>query len=210
MSSQFTAVITGNVWKPQLLLDELCKAWQWVGDQLGGIRPIQWFAHPDSINHIKSQGVELKPEIEYAGFFPVAEFKEKLYNADMSIIPFNYKEYPETDIAKYSLPSRITEISAAGLPIFLMAGSRTETARYVTENGIGVSAAPINREQFRKSLLDFVKNRELRAKCGCKGRELAEREFDIIKYRSFLYNRLATLSSHAVTIASAEPGTSLQ
>jgi glycosyltransferase involved in cell wall biosynthesis len=186
----FAAVIMGNIWRPDIL-DDLFEAWNWAGRELDGLRPIEWMCHPRSLDRLRREGVNLGPEIQPVGFFQGAELQEKLRHADMTIIPLNREAYPETDYARFSLPSRITEIAAAGLPVFLAASPDTETARYVEEHGIGVVATPADKERFRETLLTFIQDRDLRAECGRRARALAEREFDIDRYRNFLYGKLA-------------------
>lgn len=197
-SQEFRAVIMGNIWLPALAHD-LCEAWQWIGEALGGIQPIQWFCHPESIAYVPKygNGREVGPEIQYGGFFQGEALQEKLRQADISIIPFNREETPENDYARFSLPSRITETASAGLPMFVAAGSKTGTARYVTQHGIGVCAAPSNKEHFREALITFIKDQQLRAECGRRARTLAEQEFDIKKYRSWLYGKLSEFAQNA-------------
>lgn len=192
----FTATILGNIWRPQVLNDIL-DAWCWAGEKLGGLPPIQWICHPRSVAEVEKLGVPLGPGIQHVGFLPRAEMYERLQKSDIAIIPFNRERYPETDYARYSLPSRITEIAAAGLPIFLAGSPHTETAQYIEEHGIGLVAVPSDRQQFRNSLVAFIKDRQLRAECGRRARALAEREFDINKYQAFLYGELRNLAERA-------------
>lgn len=190
----FTAVIFGNIWRPKDLVNDIRHAWKWIGETLGGIPSIQWYGHENSVRVVQSKGVQLSPEIEYAGFFQGLEAQEKLRAADICILPFNREEYPETDYAKYSLPSRITDIASAGLPIFLVGGEHSETAQYIKKHKIGVSAAPIDAERFPKCLKDFILDKQRRAECGRHARELAERQYDVVKYRKFLYQKLEELA----------------
>ena len=193
-NSDFKVVMTGNCWLPNLLSD-ISTAWRWVGEQLGGIGPIDWLCHPDSIAHVKKRGVQIGSEIQPRGhYLPEEQFYQELQQADMTIIAFNRELIPEGDYARFSLPSRITELANVGLPMFVAAGPQTETERYVKRTGIGVCALASNVDLFRKSLLDFIKNRELRAKCGMNARQLAVDEFDIQQYRTFLYGKLSSIA----------------
>jgi GT2 family glycosyltransferase/glycosyltransferase involved in cell wall biosynthesis len=199
---EFTATILGNIWRPEILQD-IFQAWAWVGDKLGGIRPIEWICHPRSVAQLNRAGVQLAPMLRHVGFLPRAEMYERLRAADIAIIPFNRELRPETDYARFSLPSRITEIAAAGLPIFLAASPHTETARYIEEHGIGVVALPANQEQFRSSLLAFIMDERMRAECGRRARMLAERDFDINKYQEFLYGKLSSLAQNVGSLGRA-------
>ena len=194
-SSSFSAIMVGNVWLPHLL-EDISAAWDWVSKSVGGIAPIKWFSHPASIERLRKLGIKESPHIQYCGFIPAEEkeFKDQLCNADIAIIPFNKQANPENDYAKYSLPSRITEMACAGLPMFVAAGANTDTARFVEKTGIGVCAAPSNEAHFRETLLSFIKDRELRSRCGQQARQLAETEFDIKQYQNFLYSKLAEVA----------------
>jgi glycosyltransferase involved in cell wall biosynthesis len=192
----FRIVIVGNFWIPRLFRD-ICAAWRWVGETVGGVQPIEWMCHSRSVDLVVNENVSLEPEIKPVGFFTGAQLLERLMEADMSIIPFNREKWPGNDYARYSLPSRITETAAAGVPMFAAAGSRTGTACYLREESIGVSATPSNESKFRQSLLAFARDRQLRSACGTRARALAEREFDLERYQRFLYGRLRGLRGMA-------------
>ena len=191
--SAFRAVMVGNCWPPSMLRD-IQEAWRWVDVQLGGIPPIQWYCHPTTMTRAKEAGIQVGVEIQYGGFFLGDAFFQKLREADIAIIPFNRERVPESDYARFSLPSRITELASVGLPMFFAAGPQTETERYVRQSGIGLCGLLSNAEQFRQSLLSFVKDKELRTQCGINARQLAVDEFDIQKYQKFLYDKLSELA----------------
>jgi hypothetical protein len=54
--------------------------------------------------------------------------------------------------------------------------------------------APHDQDRLRERLLHFSQDRELRAACGARARELAEQEYDLEKYRPFLYGTLCALA----------------
>jgi glycosyltransferase involved in cell wall biosynthesis len=189
----FSAVMLGNVWMPEVLND-LRAAWRWLGERVGGLPPIAWYGHDTSVERVEKSGVQFGPEIQYGGFLPHDELYRRLCNADIAIVPFNRQDEPESDYARFSLPSRITEFTSAGLPIFFAAGARTEPARLVDRSGIGMHTAPHDQDRLRERLLHFSQDRELRAACGARSRELAEQEYDLEKYRPFLYGTLCALA----------------
>lgn len=191
-SSDFTAVITGNIWISDIIAD-LKAAWKWVDNTTGGIKPIQWYCHEGNMRENLEKYVfsDRNPVIEYAGFVRGNELYRVLADADIAIIPFNRNHDPENNYAKYSLPSRLTETVLAGLPAFVAAGSRTVTAQYVQEKGIGIAATASDPDHFRKTLLMFAQNRNLREQCGRQARALGLTEYNIERYEQFFYQKLA-------------------
>ncbi|NJP04815.1 MAG: glycosyltransferase family 4 protein [Chloroflexaceae bacterium] len=197
LSADFTAVMLGNIWMPETFFD-LQAAWRWLGDQIEGIRPITWYGHERSFQRIqKNQRPIDSSVIQYAGFLPANELEERLREADLAMVLFNREHEPESDYARFALPSRITELASAGLPVFFAAGDNTEPARLAKRAGIGVSAAPADPEHFRQTLLAFAGDTAHRAACGARSRQLAEQEYDISKYRPFLYTTLIQLVQEA-------------
>ena len=106
--TDFTALMVGNIWRPDLL-EDLSQAWDWAGKELGELRPIEWLCHPRAVESLRGAGIDLGSHIRYIGYLPEAEFQEKLRDADMSIILLNREAHPETDYARFSLPSRISD-----------------------------------------------------------------------------------------------------
>ncbi len=192
---EFKSVMLGNIWLAPLL-DDIRKAWNWIGKSIGNISPIHWYCHPGRIKFLESRGFKIGNEIAYQGFVPEDELQVRLKNADMAIIPFNREKFPENNYARYSIPSRITEIANAGLPMFFAAGPNTDVWDFVENTGIGICSPPVDEIIFRESLLAFIKDRDLREKCGVCARKLAEREFDINKYRDFLYGKLMEIAKN--------------
>ena len=193
LTPDFQAVMMGNCWLPELLPD-IRNAWNHLMKKIHGLKPIRWYAHPAAITRLQKNNVRIEPEIEYAGFPPTHDLFTQLRQADMAIIPFNREAIPENDYARFSLPSRITEMASAGLPIFCAAGPRTAVQRYVESKKIGVCSLLADSEQFQRDLLRFMRNKEQRAFFGMNARKLAVDEFDLPRYQTWLYHKLAAVA----------------
>ena len=193
LTADFQAVMIGNCWIPEMLTD-IRRAWQYAKNKIGDLKPIQWYAHPSTIDKIRHSNIQFKPEIEYAGFVPDNQFFQVLRQSDMGIIPFNRKDIPENDYARFSLPSRITEMASIGLPIFCAAGPHTELERYVRENGIGCCSLSSDMPQFQQDLLSFMENQQLRKECGRQARHLATQKFNLNNYQEWFYQKLVQVS----------------
>ena len=154
--------------------------------------PIRWYCHPATIADLKARRIQIEPEIMYAGFVPITHFLQQLQQADLGIVLFNREVVPENDYARFSLPSRMTEMATVGLPIFCAAGPETETKRYIESKGIGVCSLLSDSQQFRLDLLNFVQDSHRRSLCGMNARQLAINEFDLASYQRWFYQKLIT------------------
>lgn len=190
-SADFSAVMIGNCWIPELLAD-VRAAWRAVGEIVGGLQPIKWYSHPATIEKLRRANIQFEPEIEFCGFVQGELLFHALQQADIAIIPFNRESTPENDYARFSLPSRITEMASAGLPIFCVAGPQTEIEKYITEKGIGVCTLPDNQQRFQQVLLAFMQDKAQRTSCGFHARQLAIDEFNLNQYQAWFYRKLAT------------------
>ena len=183
MDSSFRVVLVGN-FGSHFVLHDVKRIWRMTEQRMPGLRPFQWIAHPASAGRIANAGVEIGPEIEFAGFkAPGRELHETLMQADAAIIPLNSESEPQTDYERFSIPSRITEMALAGLPIFCLAGPATETRRYVEKNGIGVCVNGSEGDQLFLKFWDLLSQHELRAKLGLQARRFAEVEFDLKEFQ---------------------------
>ena len=193
LTPEFQAVMIGNCWIIEMLTD-IREAWQYAKNKIGELKPIQWYAHPLTIEKIRRSNIQLEPEIEYAGFLQGNQLFQVLHQSDMGIIPFNRNSIPENDYARFSLPSRITEMASIGLPVFCAAGPHTELEKYVKEKGIGRCALSSDMPQFQQDLLSFMENQQLREECGRKARRLATKEFNLTNYQEWFYQKLSQVS----------------
>lgn len=197
LNSEFTCIMFGNFWNIDVL-DDLKTIWKTCQEELNELKPIEWICHPTTIERIEKNNISFMPELEYRGYFPKTDdLFDCLINADMAIIPFNREDYPASDYTRYSLPSRITELAAVGLPLFCFAGKGTPLNEYVTKHEIGECSPSVDSAIASQKLTSFIQDKEKRAFYGKNARSLAEREFSIEPYQSFLYNKLARLTEQS-------------
>lgn len=207
-SSNFRAVILGNCSYTEIF-DDLAYAWQQLETDFPDLQPIHWYGHPNAINSLFQRGYKLPPAIEYRGFIANEELIAKLVTYDLALIPFNRADQPESYYARYSCPSRITELASAGLPLCLLAGSETAAAQYIWQNDIGVVVNPSHREQLIAELKALLQDSALRQTLGHKSRCFAEAHFDVVKHRQFLYATFNRLLQQPTEIAPAYATTPL-
>lgn len=189
-SQNFRALILGNCGYTEIL-DDLAQAWRTLAHQFTNLQPIHWYAHPRSRQCLQERNYELPPEIQYQGFIPEPELMTKLSTYDLALIPFNRCDTPESWYARYSSPSRMTELASVGLPLCLLAGQGTAAAQYVQKNGLGIVVNPSDHQGLTTTLKRLLKNQELRQELGEKSRRFAEANFQASEHRQFL---LATFS----------------
>src|SRR5262249_28579645 len=130
----------------------------------------------------------------------------RLVHADMAIIPFNACRVPENLYARYSLPSRLTELLSVGLPVFCIAGAETPLARYITRHGLGALSYAEKEEGLTQEIVEFIMSCKRRSAAGYKGRQFAEKEFPLSPFQEFLHAKLAHLAeSHSADVLHMEP-----
>jgi FkbM family methyltransferase len=193
-SPGFRAVIIGNVWYSDLLL-ALGQVWARLQARLPGLQPIQWYCHPDMYEGceklLQSYGLALPDQVEYAGFVRDEALWAALKGADLAIIPFNATELPNNDYARFSFPSRLSELTAAALPTFLVGGRQTFTGEFILNHGIGTACSPEHEAEMEAMLYTLITNAGQRARYGERARALAEAQFDRDTVQGFLLTRFA-------------------
>ena len=190
------AVMLGNSHMPWVL-HHLRHVWAALGQEIPGLRPIQWYAYPSSVTYVRDAGVTFEPEIEYYGYLNDRVLHEHLCAADFAIVPFNIHDKPEYHYAEFSIPSRITEFLNAGLPIFAAAGTGTEAYRFIREYELGMCATLADEKAFARSLLAFARDPDLRRRVGAHNRRFAESACDIRAYHAHLAERFRCLRAGA-------------
>ncbi|MBL9216335.1 MAG: hypothetical protein JNG83_12730 [Opitutaceae bacterium] len=189
----FDTVVLGNFWQPVLLAD-LKAAWGRVQARLPGLGPVRWHCHPAGVERVRAAGCEPGPEVEPAPFLTGADLFARLQAADLAVIPFSRHARATTDYERYSLPSRITELAAAGLPIAGLTGPGTPLHEYLSGRDIG-RCAPAAATAAAADLLEtLVRDQPLRARLGTRARALAEREFPLERQQARLYAEFARLA----------------
>jgi glycosyltransferase involved in cell wall biosynthesis len=192
--ADFHAVVLGNFWQPALLGD-LKAVWQAARERLPELSPVRWHCHPAGIRRMSAAGVEPRPEVEPSPFLASEALFDMLRDADLALIPFSRGRQPATDYERFSLPSRLTEICAAGLPVFGLTGEKTPLADYVATRGIGLCAPAAATKDAAAALIGLIRDDVARAAYGRAARALAERQFHLAPYQEWLYRRLRQLAT---------------
>ena len=78
---------------------------------------------------------------------------------------------------KYSLPSKLATIMAAGRPVIGMMDEEADAARVILDSGCGLVVPSRNPEKLAEAVLKFYGDPDLREKMGQAGRVYAEEHF---------------------------------
>lgn len=188
-SSTFKAVMIGNIWQPQLL-PLLREVWCQCQADLPSLRPIDWYIHPARVQKLIEGGYELGDEIVWKGFYDGLHLQQRLQSADLALLPFNWGNKAQSGYARFSLPSRLTEYCAAGLPVVAFASPDTAPAQFMNNRGCGVAISGSNPSQVAQTLKQMIVDHEWRARAGTQARRLSEDEFSLGPFTQWLRTRL--------------------
>lgn len=188
-----SGVIMGNMYTPAIL-SQVSEVWLRVKQQVPDLKEWIWFCHPDGLRHQKFEATRPLPGIRYGGF--LADFQSRMEiisRFDYSLIPFNLNDIPESNYARYSLPSRMTELCIAGLPIFAIAGSGTGVASYLRSAEIGMSHPCADLSGCAAALVDFLNDRQRLLRFGKNARRWADEHYPVDVFRRGLQQRIDAL-----------------
>lgn len=199
-ASEVRPLILGNLWQPWTL-PVISRIWSQCRAAIPGLRPIDWYVHPARVQAIIDAGYEIGDDVVWRGFYSGNALHERLRQADLAIIPFNTTAYAEDGYTRFSLPSRLTELCGAGLPIFALASPDTEPARFLATRGCGIAATGVNETATARLLVDVLRNAETRQRLGARAREIAETEFALGPFQAELLGTLSRTASRATASA---------
>jgi hypothetical protein len=188
----FRTVLLGNLWQPWLV-PLLRDVWSLARAELPGLQPVEWYVHPQRVQAVLDAGYDPGFEIVWRGFVTGSALQERLRGADLALVPFNREGRAANDYARYSLPSRLTELACAGLPLLAVASADTEPARFLAQHGIGRTVAGPAPEPIAAALVEFIRDVEARRRAGVASRALAEREFRLEPFQEWLIGRFLDL-----------------
>lgn len=192
-AAQFRTIVIGNFWN-DALLDDVKNLWRACRRQLPMLPPIAWHCHSDGVAQLRARGRTPEPELQPAGFLRGEDLWNALAGADLALVPFSRGAEPASDYERYSIPSRLTELVAAGLPLFALTGPATPLADYLAEKRIGVSCPAAETERAATELCALILDPARRRELGERARAVAEDEFPLGPYQQSLYARLAQLA----------------
>ena len=189
----FTAIVIGNIYNPALLSD-LRSAWAQCRAARPDLPPIRWYCHPAGVARVREAGVVPEPEVIDAGFIAPEQLHATLLAADLAILPFARGATAASNYEKYSLPSRVADLCAAGLPFVTLSGSGTPVHAFVTERQLGPCVPASDTPAVAATLHELINSHAQRAEFGRRGRALAEAEFDLADHQRWLYAHLRALA----------------
>jgi hypothetical protein len=180
-SPTFRCVMLGNIWDPRMM-SITRELWRECQDQIPGLAPVQWFCHESGVRRIMSEGVEFGPEIEWLGEVVENRLRETLLNADLAIIPFGTNA--NTDYARFSVPSKIGDLAAIGIPMVVIAGSLTATARHVTEYGVSELLTELTQNCWSTRVCEIIRSADERARLSTAALQYADQYLSQNKFRN--------------------------
>jgi hypothetical protein len=156
--------------------------WRECQDQIPGLAPVQWFCHESGVRRLMSEGVEFGPEIEWLGEVAENRLHETLRNADLAIIPFGTNA--NTDYARFSVPSKIGDLAAIGIPMVVIAGSRTATARHVTEYDVSELLTELTASCWSMRVCEIIRSADERARLSAAALQYADQYLSQNKFKN--------------------------
>ncbi len=197
----FLPVIIGNIWSGGAY-NTLRDLWMTTQLSIETLPSISWAGHKRRFSELARFNIFPKNESESiirdVGYLTDSKLRRFLSAADVAIVPFSGATIDKEDYIKYSLPSRIGEYCANGLPIVLISRQDTEPWNLVQKYELGIAIDPADRKISIRKLKHFLLDREWRAECGRKSRDFAARELNLNVYQKELYPKLFELSQHKI------------
>jgi hypothetical protein len=209
-SDRFDPLVIGNVWSGTAYLS-MEKIWKDCQKQIKGLPSIQWAGHPRRLVELEKAGVPFDPNgkiVKDIGFLPEDELPQRLKTADLGIIAFSGETVDREHYTSYSLPSRIGDYCANGLPLVVISRKGTAPWRLVHENNLGIALDPEQHPLSVRTLKYFIQDRKWREECGINARRYAEKHLDLEMYQETLYSRLRGYTKFEVPSADMAKNTS--
>lgn len=187
-------VLVGNMWQTSALpMTEWLLA---AGRRLcPSVKDAIWYAHPHTLEYVGVATDTLPEGLTYGGYFTGEALQRRLAAADFCILPFSDAGDRNQGVVRYSIPSRISEVMMAGLPVFAIAEDNTALAQYLSQNDIGAVCAPRPRHRLIEAYRAFLENEGERERIGKRARDFAGTQFDLKTYRKGLARLLRGMTS---------------
>ena len=190
----FHIVYTGSIYGAQL--DALRRLVQVVdqesersGDAQAGIRlTLYTSATAGALEKMGLAGKnvrrdEVKPE----------DIPSVMAEADVAFLPFSF-EPDMRHIVETSIPSKIAEYLASGVPILAHAPSYSTVARYCRRYGCGLVVDEPNEDALRSALIRLGSDAVLRMELAAKSREAARKNHDASQIAPAFLRQLGSIS----------------
>lgn len=189
-------LILGNLWQPWTL-PVINRVWGRCRDAVPGLAPLDWYVHPARVQSIVDAGYEIGDHIVWRGFYGGQALQQRLQRAELAVMPFNTTDHAVDGYTRFSLPSRLTELCGAGLPIFSLASADTEPARFLSAKSCGVCWNGADEDGAVDVLLVLINDSELRRRLGARARAVAETDFAFEAFHSRLLGLFMRLVEEA-------------
>ena len=186
-SDNFRCIMLGNVWDPGLV-PVTKQLWRECQGRLPRLAPIQWICHEAGVIRITKLGIELGPEIEWAGEVPEDRLHETIREGDLAIIPVSVNL--GNDYGRYSVPSKIGELAAIGMPMVIISASMTATTRYATDFAVGELFTELRPDRWSARLCEIINSTRERAGLSALACNYAARHLDQDEFRNEIFAEL--------------------
>jgi hypothetical protein len=199
----FRACIIGNIWSRSAFF-RMCDAWESLQVRYPHLGPIEWAASPQTLAHgwkdVLAE-VRFSRIVRYAGFLTGAPLTAFLQQFNVSFVPFATEQDATTPYARYSVPSRFTELACCGVPMMAITPPETGFGRFLKSNGIAnIAGQPAHTTAAIVEMLDArIRKPDVSVEISRALHDYATAHCDIARYRDFLYRELAAVASEAHT-----------
>jgi hypothetical protein len=208
-ASQPVGVLIGNIWSQQWL-DCLRDLTRQTGMRL------EWYGNPNR-SWLEFDEDRLREDgIDFKGYYPEDELVEALRKSTFAVIPTGTTEdaLDRPELARLSLPSRITYLtSVANIPLLVVGSRETAAARFVEDMGLGV-VCDYTAGSFQRAVTEIcseVAQSRMRKRAGYLAPSLSAENMDTWIWRSlergrainFRFEQLGHVLSNASAVVTA-------
>jgi glycosyltransferase involved in cell wall biosynthesis len=168
-------VYTGAIYDAQLdALRNLVNALNGAGPGTQAIRLYLYTSQPEPL----LQKMKLAGPNVHRAFVPIAEMPRVLGEADVLFLPLSFDEKMQ-HVVETSLPTKLAEYLASGVPILVHAPPHSTVARYCRENGCGAVVDQLDPQALLAALRRLLDDRELRKAITERARVAAYENHDL-------------------------------
>lgn len=185
----FRTVMVGNFYNVSVI-PYVREVWARCREQLPELGPIEWLVAPQRLQDLLDRGADPGLDFVWRGFFKGGRLQRQLAEADLALLPLNQGSEATSHYLRYSLPSRLAEFACVGVPVLAIASADTPLAAFVRRHGIGRVVGGQTPEAAAAAIVAFIRDRAARTQAGAAGRQLANDQFRIERFRAWFNQRL--------------------
>jgi glycosyltransferase involved in cell wall biosynthesis len=112
-----------------------------------------------------------------------------LTGADLLVLPYNF-EAETVRYVRLSMPTKAPAYMMSGTPILVYAPAELATAEYASREGWGYVLSHPDRRGLMDALKTLMGDESLRARLGCRAKEVAARNHDASSVRQAFWDSL--------------------